>query len=236
MKQLIISTLCIFLIYTLDAQKNIYVGVETGVTNDRFEFFDDGDFMVNVALNNLRLGAVLGYSFNDFLSIESGFVMKEYSEGFGFEFPMHHGSTTSTSIRTWQIPLRIKPRVKLFSDNLFFTPVIGFHYCINRDHLFRNEHESLNSNSFFNYHYNADYTQFRTFPLMETGLGFEMNILDKLRFNFTISYFTGFKQVIEMDINYTVDDGPDIIARGHSKGEYLNVSLGVHYPIIGRFR
>lgn len=236
MKQLVISTLCILFIWTVEAQQNTYIGFEIGVTNDRFEFFDDGDILVSVPLNNLRLGVVLGYSFNDFLSIESGFVRKNYSEGFGFEMPMHHSSNSGTSIRTWQFPLRIKPRVRFFSDDLFFTPTIGFHYCINRDHLFRNERASLGHSNFVNFNYRVDYTQFRTFPLMETGLGFEMNLFSKARINFTASYFTGFKQIIELDMVYDVFDGPEIMARGHSKGEYFNVSLGVHYPVIGRFR
>ena len=236
MKKLTISSLFALSLWTLNAQQNIYMGFEIGVTNDRFEFFDDGENLINVPLNDLRLGAMVGYSFNEFLSIETGFVLKNYTEGFGFELPAHHSSTRATSIRTWQFPLRIKPRIKLFSDNLFFTPTIGFHYCINRDHLFRNERASLGHSSFVNYSYNVDYTHFRTFPLMETGLGMDMILFNKAKINFTASYFTGFKQVIELDMVYDVFDGPDIMARGHSKGEYINVSIGIYYPIIGRFR
>src|SRR3990170_8146253 len=158
MKNFAISTLFILVTGMLNAQHNTYFGLEIGVTNDRFEYFDDGDIFVTIPLNNLRSGVLVGHSFNNLLSIETGFVIKNYTEGFGFQMPMHRSSNTSSSIRTWQIPFRIKPRVKLFSDNLFFTPTIGFHYCINRDHLFRAERSSFGSSNFVTFSYTRDYT------------------------------------------------------------------------------
>ena len=227
---------CLSISWVINAQQHTYIGIESGVTNDQFEFFDDGDLMVSIPLNSFRGGVIVGHSFGDLFSLETGFFLKNYTEGFGFEMPMFRGTSTSSSIRTWQIPFRIKPRVKLFSDNLFFTPTIGFHYCINRDHLLRNERNSLGHSNFINYQYDADYTRSRTFLLLETGLGLEMNLFRSVRLNFTMSYFTGFQKVVEIDMTYTAFDGPDIMARGHSKGEYVSASLGVHIPIIGHFR
>lgn len=228
---------CLLLTLSLAAQKNMYVGVEIGAANDRLQFFDDANHVVNAPLANLRAGMIIGYTFNNSLAIEAGIIRKNYKEGFGFEFETFESYNYSTSIRTWQFPLRLKPKVRVFADNVFFTPAVGFNYCINLDQRFHSGGGGGGGSpeEIIRYHYNADYSLTRSFPLLETGLGIEVHVLKKASFSFMASYFTGFNPVVDLDLTYTVNDGPDTIVQAHSKGDYACFYIVLSYPIIGRF-
>jgi hypothetical protein len=228
---------CLLFSLTLAAQKNIYVGVEIGAANDRLQFFDDADHVVNAPLANVRAGMIIGYTFHNSLAIEAGVIRKNYKEGFGFDFETFESYNNSTSIRTWQFPLRLKPKVRVFEDNVFFTPTIGFNYCINLDHRFHSGGGGSGGSpeETLRYNYAVDYGLTRSFPLVETGLGIEVHVLKKASISFLASYFTGFKPVVDIDLIYTVNDGPDTPVQAHSKGEYASFYIGLRYPIIGRF-
>ncbi|HUR30651.1 MAG TPA: hypothetical protein VMZ69_04415 [Saprospiraceae bacterium] len=215
------------------AQHVTYLGIEIGAANDRFEYFDEGDQLVTTPLANIRWGIIAGHTFNNSLSIEAGVIRKNYKEGFGFNFNSFESSHTSTSIRTWQFPLRLKPKLRLFSDDVFFRPAVGFNYCINRDNAFHSGGGGSvgTVEEAVTYHYDVDYGLTRSFMLVETSLGIEVELFERAAISFSASYFTGFKPVIDLDLTYQINDGPDTIVKAHSKGEYVSFYIGMSYPL-----
>ncbi len=235
MKQLTLLIAAGFLTMACFGQQNTYFGIEFGVSNHRFEYFDDGDRLVRIPLPDVRVGVVVGHTFGNFLSLETGIIRKNYTEGYGFNLGTFESSHLSTSIHTWQIPLRVKPKVKILSDHLFISSTIGIHYCFNQDFEFHSGGGgSAGEEVFVRHHYGVEYGLTRAFPLLETGFGIEVHLFKRASINLTAGYFTGFKPVIEMDILYNVNDGPDTMARAHSKGEYVSLYLGVLYSLTGR--
>lgn len=62
-------------------------------------------------------------------------------------------------------------------------------------------------------------------------LAIELRVLKTAFLSFSASYFTGFKKVIQSDIVYTLNDGPETTATTYSKGDYTSFNMGIRFPI-----
>jgi hypothetical protein len=231
MKKLLIIAIATLLSLSVFGQKNTYIGFETTITNDVYDFTDEGDNIKPTLLINILWGINIRQDINNIFSLESGLIRKYYKEGLELNTnasPFLPG-ILSNAINVWQIPLRIKSRFNIYSNKYFFTTNTGFHYCINSDYGSYGSGHFGDSTSYVNYASNTSLA--KSFFLLETGGGFEFIILQKVLLSLSCNYFTGFRKIVQLDIEYTVNNEPLSYAYAHSKGDYWSVGIGLRYKI-----
>lgn len=110
MKKFLTTSAIILLSLTLFGQRNTYLGFETALTNDVYEFTDYGNTIRPILLGTGLWGINIRQEINNHFSIESGLIRKYYDEGFGFQTssPSLVTGFASNAIDVWQIPLRLK--------------------------------------------------------------------------------------------------------------------------------
>jgi len=227
-----------FLLTTVFAQKNIYIGIEAAVTHDIYEIIDNDGML-------LKKGPIItGYfGFNarkDFGSnafVETGLLRKYYNEGVGFKVFSSYSS--GTAISCWLVPVRLGAKINIIKTKLHLIPVIGYTFCINSDYGYGNGGIggfSLNSTDTIYHSTHSNFSLRRNYSLLQTGLGLEFNIFRTVLISVTANYYTGFTNVIEQDINYTHNSSPSYTAVGLSKGEMVGLGVAFKYPINYFFR
>jgi len=232
MRKSIFITLSFFLTGILFSQKSIYLGFEGGPSFDKYSFFDNGDQILSLPLSSWSYGINFSYDLNNFFSVETGAIVKDYKRGNGFRGIGEGVGFNAGGINTVQIPLRLRTRIPLIKDRLFFSTVMGYHHSFN---LFNTISSGSVGASGGNFILDSDEifkgNLVKSFSLLETGAGLELRVLKTAYLRFSASYFTGFKKVSQSDIVYTVNDGPATRATIQSSGSYLSYTMSIRFPI-----
>lgn len=71
----------------------------------------------------------------------------------------------------------------------------------------------------------------RSYGMLVTGLAMEYQFKNSLSLYLAANYMMGFNRVIEMDVYYRIDNGPEQTGTVFSNGDYYSVFLGLRYPI-----
>jgi hypothetical protein len=224
--------LCVLLANTSSAQKNTYIGVEGALNADVYEIVDNGNLLRNTA----PLAAYYGLSIRQDLSssvfVETGLLRKSYMEGIGFK--TSSGYSSGDAINAWFIPLRLGTRINLHRQKLHLVPVIGYTQGINSDYGYGNGgsggFEIYNQDT-IHYSMYSKLSLQRLFPLLQTGMGVEFVLFRTLLTSVAASYYTGFKNLMEQDIEYTHNSSSTYTAKGLSKGETLSFGVAFKYPV-----
>lgn len=228
-----------FTFITAFGQKNTYIGVEASVNNDVYEIIDNGTLLKKVPLITGYFGLNIRQDVSSTVFVETGLLRKYYDEGIGFK--TSPGSSESNAINAWLIPLRLGVRIKVLNlrkQKLYLVPVIGYVFGINADFGYGDGGSSGSENmpeDTISYTVHSKLSLRRTFPLMQTGLGVEFVFVRTLLVNFSANYYTGFKNLIEQNIECTHNSVSNT-AKGLSKGEIISFGLSVKYPISNLWR
>jgi hypothetical protein len=219
------------LVNTTSAQKNTYIGAEGAINIDIYEILDNGTLLKNI----LPLSGYFGLNIRQDLStavfIETGLLRKYYYEGIGFEITQ--GYSEGNAINAWLIPLRLGTKINLHKQKVHLIPVIGYSLGINSDYgygdggvggseIFRQD------TIYFNMY--SKLSLRRTFPLLQTGMGIKFVLFRTALASVTANYYTGFKNLIEQEIEYT-HNSTDFTAKGLSKGEVISFGIALKYPL-----
>lgn len=234
MKNLLLTISIILFLLTKNVfgQNKTYVGAEIGIINDIYEIADNGNALKKVPLVNGIWGFNLRQDVNSYLFLETGLVRKYYSEGVGFK--NFSSSTSTNAINAWMIPLKLGTKINLYKEKFYLTPVIGYSYCINSSYgaygygggYIQKSSDSVS----FTYTNTKDLA--RHFSLLQTGIGFEFKLFKSALLSISTNYFTGFKKVVELDVNYSFNNSPYVNGKIFSKGEFWSLGIGLRYPII----
>lgn len=225
---ILISSLILF------GQNRTYLGIETAITNDIFEFSDKGNKLKQTIVPGALWGINIRQELNNYFSIGTGIIRNYYSEGFGYNMKnFSNMGFTSNSYSSWQIPIRINYKVNLIKDRIFLTSTIGMHYCINSDYGGYGSDSSFTSfnGESISHGTTTDYGLTKTFPLLETAIGLELKLFRKVTLTISTRYCTGFKKVMLSDVSYYINSDPKMTASISGKGEYLGFGLQFIYPI-----
>ncbi len=223
----------LFLSITLVGQTRTYIGIEGAVTNDKYQLDDPGDMIMPTHCVSAMGGINVRQELNNWFSLESGLIFKFYKKGIGVKGQPELYST-GESFNSWQIPFRFNARLNLKSNIVFLKSTIGFHYCFNND-FFSSSGSGFgffngNETPVFSYEERTNTSLTKRFPLLETGLGLELKLSGKSLLTFSGSYYTGFKDVMQSNIEYQANGtGSDAVMT--SKGNYFSYSVGFRYPI-----
>jgi hypothetical protein len=219
---------------TAFGQKNTYIGVEAAVNNDVYDIIDNGTVLKKVPLLTGYFGVNIRQDVSSMVFLETGLLRKYYDEGIGFT--TSPGYSESNAINAWLIPLRLGVRIKLLNlrkQKLYLVPVIGYVLGINSDFGYGDGGSSGSETTprdTISYSVYSKLSLRRSFPLMQTGLGVEFVFVRTLLVNFSANYYTGFKNLIEQNIEYT-HNSVTKTASGLSKGEMTSFGLSIKYPI-----
>lgn len=214
------------------SQMKTYLGVEVAATHDVYDLVDHGDGLKNIP----RISGLWGFTFrqdlNPFLFLEAGFLRKYYNEGIGLK--VSSGYSETNAINAWYIPLRLGYRINVCKEKIVAVPLIGYSICINSDYGYgdgggASMEQGLGYTA--SYNYISYYNLTKTFPLLQTGMGIEFQLLKTALLTVSANYYTGFKKVIALDINYTVNNSPQKTAHAFSKGENFSIGVDLKYPI-----
>ena len=222
------------------SQHKTYFGGGVSVTNDKYELHDPDGMLKISPLINGTFQATIGQELSSFFTLETGFIKKQYSEGFHFKDDFSNGSTGSlTSV---QFPLRLKARLPVYRDKIFFTTSAGYVFAINKSYYpglpggspyaLRGEGTETNGQNSYKVAFGSRYNFGKTYSLVQAGLGIDFLIRKKIILGLSTSYFAGFNQIMQTDITYqqTTGDVPHA-AKISGKGNYWNYGISASYPI-----
>ena len=224
---------------TAFGQKNTYIGVEAAVNNDVYDIIDRGTLLKKVPLITGYFGLNIRQDVSSTVFLETGLLRKYYDEGIGFTTST--GYSESNAINAWLIPLRLGVRIKLLNlrkQKLYLVPVIGYVLGINSDYGYGDGGEGgsqTTAQDTISYSVYSKLSLRHTFPLMQTGMGVEFALLRTMIISVSANYYTGFKNLIEQNIEYTHNSVSNT-AKGLSKGEIISFGLSAKYPISNLWR
>jgi len=239
----LIITCCIVSL-SVSGQSTTYLGVETAATHDLFTFIDEGDLLSSDLLISGYYGITLSQSVGRTFILETGIISKHYLEGYDYEldgpFDMktfHKTGTSSNAFISMQVPFRVKAEFPIIQDRFSFFSTVGYHLS------FRTGGEGTGSGEMKIYSetdtisssHTARSGLAKTFSLLETGIGLSYHFANQSKLYVTASYFSGFRNIIELDVEYTLYDQPTYTAEGVSTGDYWSIGIGYSYPV-GRMR
>jgi len=219
---------------TAFGQENTYIGVEAAVNNDVYDIIDNGTLLKKVPLITGYFGLTIRQDVSSKVFLETGLLRKYYDEGIGFK--TSPGYSESNAINAWLIPLRLGVRINLLNlrkQKLYLVPIVGYVLGIKSDFGYGDGSSSGSETMLqdtISYNVYSKLSLRRTFPLMQTGLGVEFVFVRTLLVHLSANYYTGFKNLIEQNIEYTHNSVINT-ASGLSKGEMTSLGLSIKYPI-----
>ena len=237
-KSMLLTGMLLCLALSAFSQHKTYFGGGVSVTNDQYELRDPGGGLRMGVLLNGTYGATIGQEIGKFFVLETGFIGKKYSEGFLFKGD--YSNASSGSLHSWQFPFRLKSRLNLLQNKIFFTSTAGYVFAVNNAYypdfpggtnaMISYGTQTINNDTYA--FYSATKTNFRrTFSLFQAGLGLDFLILKKVNLAFAASYFTGINKIMQMEIQYQQASGEKQYATITGKGNYWNYGLTASYPI-----
>ena len=232
MAKTVLTTLSlIFLCTSVFAQKNTYIGGEGAVNHDVYEIIDNGTLLKKVPLITGYFGFNIRQDLSPAVFLEVGLLRKYYNEGIGFK--VFDSYTEDNAISGWFIPLRLGTRINIHKHKVYLVPIIGYTLGINSDYGYEDGGaggQIINSQDTIYYSVYSKLSLTRTFPLLQTGMGVEFILLRTVLVSLAANYYTGFKNLIEQNIEYT-HNATTYTAKGLSKGEIVTFGVAMKYPI-----
>ena len=238
MKNGLIYLLLILSGNALYGQNKLYLGFDFGIKEIIYQEVDSAGGIETPNIMNIIGGVNLAYEFNERFRIESGLYYHPYDEGFKVKGDFSYG--ISSSINAVEIPLRLKSKFTLIKNKLFILGSIGYAYVKNLDYdpMFAGYIArgygggSSSSGSYSNRYSYQSYTSFvKHFSLIHAGLSLELNVFKGGMICFSTGYNTGFKKVIQMNVEYQINNQPFQKAVVFTNGDYFNFMFGIKYPI-----
>lgn len=231
MKYIVISLVVILCAPTdVSSQNRTYFGVEAGIGNDIFKITDSDDYLKTIPLPSGQWGLNLRHEIGRRFFVESGVIIRYYSEGFGFKTIPTEGSSSDDA--SFLIPIRFGFNVNLFKDKIRFVPVIGYTFGIDTPYGYGVGYgTSESSTTVINYSYTENPNSSRYFSLLQGGVSLEFLLFKTVLFSVSTSYYFGFNTITRLDINYTINNSSVMTGTATNKGEFFYVGAGLKYPI-----
>ena len=168
--------------------------------------------------------------------IETGIYFNDYGESYKIK-GQRPPTSSSNALYLIQIPFRLKTKLNLIQDKLSLTSTLGYSLTVNTEpgssgsgHRFQITDGEMYNDSTRSAHINW-YTNERFIHLFEAGLSLDYAFKNGLTFYISANLFSGFKKIVEMDVEYWINDGPMQSGTVFSKGAYFSTLLGIRYPI-----
>lgn len=237
MKSVIINLAVLTLSIKSFGQKTTYVGIESGPKFEVYESTDHGNALqTDPFFHSPIYGLTIGQEINNVFTLETGFFINDYGQSYRID---GQGAVAliSNAITSYQIPVRIKARLNVLKDKLSLETTVGYTLAINSNYGSSGygsaNYGSLASPNSDNIRteYLANYSLVKSFGLIEAGVAVNFTFNNSMICYLAANYLTGMRRVVEMDVKYWTNFGPERTGTIFSNGDYYSITLGMKYPI-----
>jgi hypothetical protein len=220
------------------AQRETYIGLEFGPTIDLYDHIDNGNGLYTKPFVSVPIiGLIAGQEINETFAFETGFYINSYGERFLIKGA--YGLGFSTAITAYQIPLRLKARFDLIKDRLSVTTTVGYTIAINNDYASYASGSGFEQSAISGEAYNdstrtqwsSRYNFRKTYGLIETGISLDYRTQKDVTLYLAANHLAGLTRIVEVDVEYRINDGPIQNGKVFSNGSYYSIVFGVKYPI-----
>lgn len=240
-KQVFAAACCSLITLTTMAQNKTSIGIEFGISNDKYQIIESHGpkepgqenqlkkFPLLSATRSLLVRQELGKTF----FVEAGIMDKRYRDGIGFRF--EQGYSSSGTFRSLMVPVRFGANINIIGDKLRLTPLMGLTFSRNflppwtgTAYGQGSISNGTASPTVYTYSYST-FTPEKTHTLLQAGLGLDLKLGRSLLLSANASYYHGFKTVITQDIRYSVNNKPTQSAQAFSTGDMFQAGIGLKY-------
>jgi hypothetical protein len=219
------------------AQKKTYLGFYLGPKFELYQSTDNGDALYTEPFFYSPIfGITLGQEVSENFILETGVFLNSYAESFKIEGDAALFGGSNGFFAT-QVPIRLKGRLDLASDRLSLVSTVGFTIAFHNDYssLSRGGSFATSSDPQLNDSTRSDYMSRYNFQkvygLIETGLALEYRLKSDIVLSLGANYLAGLGRVVEIDVEYQINDDPVQTGKVFSNGDYFSVFFGLKYPI-----
>jgi len=232
-----IKYLLLLLPFVSLGQNSTYLGIEIGPKFEVYQSTDNGNGLYTKPFFFSPIyGLAIGREINNTFTFETGFFVNNYGESYRIEGE-DFGYRASNALVAYQMPLRLKARINLLKDKLSLVTTVGYTFAINGDYgssgsgsSFSSSISSSNNDSTRTEDIST-YSLKKSYGLIEAGLALDYKFKNSLRLYLSANYLTGLSRVVETDVKYWINDGPEQTGTVFSNGDYYSIILGIKYPI-----
>lgn len=232
-----IKYLLLFLPIVSFSQNNTYIGLEIGPKFEIYQHADNGNGLSTKPFFFSPIyGLTIGQEFNNIFTFETGFYINDYGQSYRIEGE-GFGYGASNALLAFQIPLRLKARLNIVKNRLSLVTTIGYTFAINSDYGSSGSGSSFSNSNLPQYNdstrseYLSTYSLKKTYGLIETGLALNYKFKNSVTLSFAANYLSGMSRIVEADVKYWINDGPEQTGTVFSNGDYYCITLGIKYPI-----
>ncbi len=221
------------------SENKTYLGLELSFANDLFEITDTGSELKAASLPNTPFGIVLRQDFYRKFYFETGVIWKYFQEGYAFNSIDTYGWESYDP--SYLIPFRVGASVNLLKEKIYLVPVIGYSLGVNPWWFFYDlgygegvtygSGTHTDDGSIVIADNEKTTWESRTYSLIQTGLGLDFRLFRTMLFSISANYYSGFNEVMKIDIEYTVNNSSPYTGTATSKGEFWCISTALKYPI-----
>lgn len=237
MKKLFFLTFLIIISTQLFSQQKLSIGIDGALSKDIYQIFDTGENAFVPELFSNSFGLFLRYNIKNSFFIESGLIIKNYSDGYGlklsYKFENNETWGKSYGYSKLQIPIRIDSKIPFYNNKIALISRIGYHFCINKSSggVGSGNGSGTIADSTYTYSTISNIGDYKKYSLLETGIGLEFNFIKNINILCMASYYTGFKDLIITNMKYKLPEKPEQQSKIVSSGNYFNFSLGFRYSL-----
>jgi len=236
MKLLTFRLLCLFFLvpFVTSGQTNTSIGLEAAVTNDLFTYYGDNQIVSSPTTPSGYIGFTISEGITDNLSVETGVILKGYKTGYQLDIESVTGKfvKSSNGLQAVQFPIRLLMEHPLNQSNASIFTILGYHYCLSLGEYgggssgmrISSSNDSLRTSSLRSSGFEKSHS------LLQAGLGFNYEFRNEAQVYISCSYYTGFKAIINQEIQYQINNQPANYITGISQGDFWGISIGYKHP------
>jgi hypothetical protein len=232
-----IKCILVLLPFVSFSQNSTYLGIEIGPKFEVYQSTDNGNGLYTKPFFFSPIyGLTIGQEITNTFTLETGFSVNNYGESYRIEGE-DFGYSASNALIAYQIPLRLKARMKLLKDKLSLVTTVGYTFAINGNYGSSGSGYSFSSSTSPQYNdstraeYVSNYSLKKTYGLIEAGLALDYKFKNSLRLYLSANYLTGLSRVVETDVKYWINDGPEQTGTVISNGNYQSIIIGMKFPV-----
>ncbi|MEQ8534543.1 MAG: hypothetical protein RIB86_22000 [Imperialibacter sp.] len=213
-------------------QRKTYLGFEFGPKYEIMQVPAHDDQLYSTPYNNSVTGGLsFGWDFGKRWTLETGLYGYKYHHGIGVKGTAY---ASAPSFSVIQVPLRAKQRFYFLSDRLQIAPSAGVALIVSTIPNYVNTagyHGFETDDGSTGLRYNATNGRGRNTLLLEVGILLGWQFKNQLIVYLTGNYLKGDNQVINLEVEYWVDNQPSRSTNVSSTGDYLNSMIGIKFPL-----
>lgn len=227
-KTALLSIMLLLVSYLVTAQGKYEIGVEGGITMDKYKIKDANNNLGNVPCVSGIGGINFRINNRKNFFYEMALLKKEYTDG--LKMKQEDGYTVTNSDEVILLPLRLGYYFPL-SKHFTIVPAIGIvpaYKTLDQQGVSSSQY-TPNTVWSTGYTYTTRAMRSDFYSLAQGGLSLECKCFKRIKLSFATNYYQGLSKIAIYDIKYKIDNGPIQQAWMYGKGSFINYNFGIKY-------